>query len=105
MATTKLQSAKVWALARVQHGVIARWQLIELGFTPAAIRHRVSTGRLHRVGHGVYAVGRPELSRYGRWMVAVLECGGGAVLSHKSAAALWGIREYSRRKIEVSVPN
>ena len=105
MATTTLQSAKAWALARVQHGVIARWQLIELGFSPAAIRHRISTGRLHPVARGVYAVGRPELSRYGRWMVAVLECGGGAVLSHESAAALWGIREYARRKIEISVPS
>jgi very-short-patch-repair endonuclease len=105
MATTKLQSAKAWALAHLQHGVIARWQLIELGFSPAAIRHRISIGRLHPVARGVYAVGRPELSRYGRWMAAVLTCGSGAALSHESAAALWGIRDHERRGMDVSVPN
>ncbi len=36
-------------------------------------------------------------------MAAVLACGPGAVLSHRSAAALWGIRAYSGR-IEVTVP-
>lgn len=55
---------------------------------------------MHR---GVYAVGRPELSRNGRWMAAVLACGPGTVLSHGSAAALWGIGRESRG-IEVSVP-
>jgi len=36
-------------------------------------------------------------------MAAVLACGPGAVISHESAAALWGIRDYNRRAIEVSV--
>jgi very-short-patch-repair endonuclease len=35
-------------------------------------------------------------------MAAVLFCGTGAVLSHRSAAALWGIRGSSRRAIEVT---
>ena len=38
-------------------------------------------------------------------MAAVLACGPGAVLSHRSAAALWGIRDPSRRAIEVTVPS
>lgn len=42
--------------------------------------------------HGVYAVGHRVLTPEGRWMAAVLACGPGAVLSHRSAAALWGIR-------------
>ena len=53
---------------------------------------------------GVYAVGRPELSTYGRWMAAVLACGPGAVLSHESAAELWGIRSGYSSPIEISVP-
>jgi very-short-patch-repair endonuclease len=104
MATTKLQSTNPWALARLQHGVITRWQLIEQGFSPAAIRHRISTGRLHPVARGVYAVGRPELSRHGRWMAAVLTCGSHAALIHESAATLWGIRDRERRGVEVAVP-
>jgi len=94
----------VWALARSQHGVVTRGQLLELGFGPQSIKHRVAKGRLHPMWLGVYAIGRPQLSVYGRWMGAVLCCGAGAVLSHESAAALWEIRSARQRKIEVSVP-
>ncbi len=38
-------------------------------------------------------------------MAAVMACGSGAVLSHRSAAALWGIRGYSSRAIEVTAPS
>lgn len=69
-----------------------------------AIQHRVSTGRLHRIERGVYAVGRPDLSLRARWMAAVLGCGPRAVLSHGSAAALWGVVAASPGWIEVSVP-
>ena len=86
-------SKQAWDLARRQHGVIARSQLIELGFTAKAIKHRVTIGRLRPIWRGVYAVGRPELTQDGRWMAAVLACGPGAVLSHESAAALWRIQE------------
>jgi very-short-patch-repair endonuclease len=37
-------------------------------------------------------------------MAAVLFCGKGAVLSHRSAAALWGIRQTSRSTIDVTTP-
>ena len=93
----------VWALARRQHGVIAHGQLTELGFHPQAIKHRVAKGRLHPVFRGVYAVGRRELTREGRWMAALLACGPGAALSHESAAVLWGIRRWEKRGVEVSV--
>jgi len=53
---------------------------------------RVSRGRLHRVHQGIYAVGHAIVTDNGRWMAAVLAGGPGAVLSHRAAAALWGIR-------------
>lgn len=93
---------EVWELVCAQHGVISRAQLIEHGFSGDAIRHRIGTGRLHRVESGVYAVGRPGLTREGRWMTAVLSCGPDALLSHGSAAALWGIGA-EWRKIEITV--
>jgi len=92
-----------WELARGQHWVVSRRQLLEIGFTTKAIRHRVKTGRLHPVRTGVYGVGRPQISREGRWMAAVLACGEGAMLSHRSAAALWGFGEEHPAYIEVSV--
>lgn len=93
----------VWRLADTQHGVVARRQLLELGLSRRAIEHRLMRGRLHLVTSGVYAVGRPQLTRHGRWMAAVLACGPGAMLSHGSAAALWGVGREQRRWIEVSV--
>jgi very-short-patch-repair endonuclease len=93
-----------WELAARQHGVVSRVQLLELGLSVEAIRHRVARGRLHPVMRGVYAVGRAELSRRGRWMAAVLACGPGAMLSHESAAALWGIRNAEGAEVEVSLP-
>jgi very-short-patch-repair endonuclease len=95
---------EVWGLAANQHGVVARRQLLELGFSAQAIQHRLSKGRLHRVSRGVYSVGRPELTRRGRWMAAILYCGPGAALSYGSAAALWGIDRERKGAIEVSVP-
>jgi very-short-patch-repair endonuclease len=103
MARKSVQKS-VWALARRQHGVVTRWQLLELGFSDEAIDHRIRRGRLHRVHDGVYAVGRPELTRDGHWMAAVLACGPGAALSHSSAAALWSIRDSEGDQIEISVP-
>lgn len=93
----------VWAVVGRQHGVVTRAQLIECGFSPKAITHRIDSGRLHRLHRGVYAVGRPELTRLGRWMGAVLSCGRGAVLSHDSAAALWDIADRERLVI-ISIP-
>src|SRR3954469_3244744 len=90
-----------WGLASSQYGVVSRAQLLALGFSAQAIKHRVRRGRLHPVARGVYAVGRRELTREGRWMAAVLTCGPNAVLSHGSAAALWRIGPEWRREIPI----
>ena len=94
--TSTSRSAAAWRLARAQHAVLTRRDLLGLGFSAKAIRHRLDTGRLHAVSPGVYAVGRRQLTLHGRWTAAVLACGGdsgldGAALSHRSAAALWRI--------------
>jgi very-short-patch-repair endonuclease len=95
-----------WALARNQHGLVSRRQLLSLGWSTKAIRHRISAGRLHPVRRGVYAVGRPELTTEGEWMAAVLLCGAGALISHRTALEGWGIckQQPSGGQIHVSVP-
>src|SRR3954468_23854625 len=86
-----------------QWGVVARWQLLERGYNDHAINHWVGKNRLYPIFAGVYAVGRPEVSRFGMWMAAVLASGLYAVVSHDSAAALWGIWAYTP-DLSISVP-
>jgi putative AbiEi antitoxin of type IV toxin-antitoxin system len=94
---------QAWELAGRQHGVVARRQLLALGFNAREIEHRVRRGRLHPVMRGVYAVGWPRLTRKRRWMAEVLACGDGAVLSHRSAAALWEIGAERPGMVDISV--
>jgi hypothetical protein len=94
---------EAWELAGRQHGIVARRQLLALGFNPREIEHRLARGRLHPVMHGVYAVGWPGMTRKRRWMAAVLACGGKAMLSHRSAAALWQIGKERAGVVDVSV--
>jgi very-short-patch-repair endonuclease len=89
-------------LARTQHGVVGRTQLLEAGWTDAEIEWRLGAGRLHRIHAGVYAVGHGLLNPAGRWMAALLASGSGFLLSHWSAAALWGVRPNSKSRIDVT---
>jgi predicted transcriptional regulator of viral defense system len=91
------------ALARSQHGVVALDQLKAMGLSEAGVRSRVARGTLHRLHRGVYSVGHPVVSMKGRWLAAVLSCGPGAVLSHSSAASLWGFQRTDRAEIDVTV--
>jgi very-short-patch-repair endonuclease len=97
-------SRGVWDLAHRQHGVVTHAQLRELGMGGGAVRHRIASGRLHRLTRGVYAVGRPGLTDRGRWMAAVLACGPQALLSHRSAATLHGVRRRWGGPVEVVIP-
>jgi very-short-patch-repair endonuclease len=64
----------------------------------------VEEGSLLRLHEGVYAVGHLPQTREARYMAAVLACGPDAVLSHRSAADLLGIRENRRARIDVTAP-
>jgi very-short-patch-repair endonuclease/predicted transcriptional regulator of viral defense system len=94
---------KLARLASIQHGVVGTWQLLILGYTSRQIARNVASGRLHRLHRGVYAVGHTRLTRKARWMAAVLSCGPDAVLSHRAAAALHGLRPAPKGGIDVTV--
>jgi very-short-patch-repair endonuclease len=91
-------------LAGRQHGVVARWQLLDLGMGPEAIKSRMRHRALQLVHRGVYAVGHRALTVEGRWMAAVLAFGPDAVLSHRSAGHLWGLIPRARIRPEVTKP-
>jgi very-short-patch-repair endonuclease/predicted transcriptional regulator of viral defense system len=91
-------------LAAHQHGVVTLRQLYSLGFSDSQVRTRVASGWLHRVHRGVLVVGRPAVTAEGNWLAAVLACGEGSILSHQSAAELWGIRRRTAATIDVTAP-
>jgi very-short-patch-repair endonuclease len=89
-------------LAARRHAVVSRRQLLAIGLSKDEIWHRAKIGRLHRIHAGVYAVGHPLLLRHSLYMAAVLACEG-VVLSHRSAAALLGLRHAPAGDVEVTV--
>ena len=92
----------VGGLADRQHGVVSREQLLAAGQTPRVIRRAVEAGRWRLVFRGVYAVGHLALRREGWWMAALLACGEGAALSHRTAAMVWGLQTGPTLPIDVT---
>lgn len=98
--------APALALAERQHGVVTRAQLLAGGLGVARIKRLARAGWLRPLHRGVYQVG-PVRSRRTREMAALLACGEGATLSHRSAAAAWGLLDLPTRSaaVEVTVPS
>lgn len=93
------------ARAAAQQGRVASWQLSDAGIDRHAVQRWIEDGRLHRVYHGVYAVGHTAPSTRGDYMAAVLACGRDAVLSHRAAAYLMRLlRNAPAPPPEVTVP-
>jgi hypothetical protein len=98
------REAEIAAFAQGRHGVVTTAELAAFGLGKAAVARRAREGRLFRVHHGVYAVGRPDLTPSGRRMAAVLACGSGAVLSHRSAAVQHGLLPGAGSMTDVTRP-
>jgi hypothetical protein len=94
---------RVLAQARAQRNLLTVSQLETLGVGADAVQHRVSSGRWRRVHRGVYTVAQAPLDRDTRQLAALLACGPHAVLSHRSAAALWGLID-DRPVLQITVP-
>jgi hypothetical protein len=84
--------------------VLSRSQLLDLGISPAAIATWRRRQRLQVVHRGVYSVGHTALRAEGHRLAAVLACGPGAVLSHRTAAAHWGLLGTDQTRIDVTAP-
>jgi hypothetical protein len=92
-------------LAARQHGVVTRGQLMALGFGAGRSIDGSRAGACIRSIVVFYAVGHPRLGSPGHWMAAVLACGPGALLSHRSAAALWGLLSTASSHVDVTAPD
>jgi hypothetical protein len=96
--------ARVARQAAADWGVLSLDELRECGLSSDQVTARLRKGWLHRVYPGVYAVGHPALSVPGKLLAAAKCIGRDAVLSHFSAAALWGFVGWDGRHPEVTVP-
>jgi hypothetical protein len=96
---------RIAALAEGQSGNVALYQLEALGMKPRAAQQRAARGHWRRMHTGVYFIGHGPITQRSRWHAAVLACGPKACLSHRSAAALHGLRADNRVKTDVSLPS
>lgn len=86
-----------------QEGVVSRDQLHVLGFNDEQIARRVRNDELHELYTDVWAVGRRSVTPKGHLIAALLSCGPASFLSHRTAAALHGLRAVNIRAIEVTM--
>jgi very-short-patch-repair endonuclease len=91
-----------WVAAR-QLGLITAEQLIAAGVGRGSIRWRLANGVLHRVFRGVYLVGHSVPAPGAFEFAAVLACGPGVVVSHRSAAGLWRVTAPATAEVAVTV--
>jgi very-short-patch-repair endonuclease len=91
-------------LAAKQHGYVTRHQALDLGLSRQGIVRRVAAARLIPVYAGVYAVGHMPTLAQDRAYGAVLACGRDAVLSHDTAACVWGIYRRWTSPFHVTAP-
>jgi predicted transcriptional regulator of viral defense system len=96
---------EIGQIAVSQNGVVGLEQLEGLGLSERAIHQREEAGRLHRIHQRVYSLTPQVMTERGKFMAAVLACGASAVLSHRSAAYLWGLVDSWEEPIDVTAPN
>ena len=102
IAQTPLNAA-IRERARRQLGNVTRAQLLELGLSKGGIEWRLRSGSLASRYPGVYAIAPERIDPPALAVAAVLACGPQAVLSHASAAYLWGLIRYWEPLPEVTL--
>jgi hypothetical protein len=98
------QHEKWLSTLSAQHGVLDISQLHGFGVTWAAIRAQILAGRWQAVLPRVYATFSGPLPREARIAAALLYAGPAALLSHRTAAELWGMYPESPGPVHVTVP-
>jgi hypothetical protein len=93
---------RIAAVANLQRGRLTRQQLLAIGIGSNTIDRLLRCGYLTPKHRGVYALHRVEIE-YGDETAALLALRDGAVLSHQSAASLWGLAP-ADRLIHATIP-
>lgn len=91
-------------IARRHHGLIPVEHARAAGVSHAALQRRVANGQLERVGRGLHRLAGAPVHWHQRALAATLLAGPDALLSHRAAAALWGLDGLPPSRPEVLVP-
>jgi hypothetical protein len=91
-------------LLQRQSGVIERGQARRAGLRRDVIDGLVRTGRWQRLQRGVYATFSGKPGRDALLWAVILRSGPAAMLSHRTAAGLFGLTEYPGAAVHVIVP-
>jgi very-short-patch-repair endonuclease len=90
-------------LVKLQHGVIARWQITQAGEDVRIVDPQLHNGRWQPLYRGVYATFTGQPPRIALLWAAVLRAGPGAALSYDTAAELDRLSDQPSRCIHVTV--
>jgi very-short-patch-repair endonuclease len=102
-SSRKAREARIRTLAGRQFGRVARWQLRQLGMPAGTIDARVHSGALVALHEAVYEYGPPRHDALAQAIAAQLAGGSAAVVSHSSAAHLWGLEIAWRLPVHVTL--
>ena len=91
-------------LGREQHSAVGRRQLREAGATDDDIDGELQAGRLFREAPGVFRPFGVKRSWHLRASAALLSARAPALISHRSAAWLYGVQEEQPGIIDITVP-
>jgi very-short-patch-repair endonuclease len=98
-------SARLGSVAVGQHALITADQLADLKVTRNQRAHLLATGHIVKVGPHVYLLNGAPFTWQARIAAAWLAYGAEAVVSHRSAAALYSLEGFDQQKVvHVSVP-
>lgn len=87
-----------------QRFLVSRADVLALGATDSAIKHRVDSGRWQVIQPGVYQVDHRPSQWEDNLMAAVLAAGSNSYVSHRAALVLWRLDGISSAPVEITVP-
>jgi len=97
--------AEAWEdLAKDQHSAASRWQLRTAGVSDDDIDHQLAAGRLIREAPGAFRPWGVKRTWHTRASAALLSAQAPALISHRSAAWLYGLDEHMPGIIDITVP-
>ena len=97
-------SAECREVIASQGGVIGRSQGAQFGLSPYSMRHRLRAADWQRIQRGAYATFSGGVTREAQLWAALLRAGPEAMLSHQTAAELYGLLKQPSTMIHLTVP-